>query len=792
MIWLLADEGLKTRLGHFFEYDRAVKQIAESQRNVNVTILGHLDMDPAVAEELDAVPLFRYTNWDGIYDHAGRWSRYFGVLKHNMRMLKDLHTYVRRHDEIELVFAPAVVLQHLLGFFLFTLINYRRCGQVVLLIRNSIATYDEELQPGFQVTAIFWKLMFWCYSPLIRVNKVRFVTDSDQLSEEIALLARLQVDVVPHPSLIFQDRPVTQSSGRSGKGLRIFLPGPARFEKGADLLLEAGKILEEHAGRTITFVLQWENDFEGPDGSIHSLDVSASAQARVEYDIIRAPLSSEEYRAQLEAADIIALPYRSQAYFARISGVAVEALVLGKPVIYTRHTWIARQMERFDSGIATEENPLALVEAIDLAMEDFEGLSHRAESASVDARNYFSTESFLAGLLGESEEGNGNEALAGSCDLLYFLAVGEGGLVHYAANQIKALADKGLDVVVLGYKPLERQLNTLGTKIRFHELQEPSASDYRIIRAGNSIVSTMANAVKLRRQIRKTSPGYVLLGSFSEYWSPFWAWILKDVARKVPFGVVTHDPVRDFVLGPGWWHRWSIRLAYSLARDVFVHSENAGLQGTEAMPVVIPHGMYLYPESAVSRESVRASLGLPEGAYVLLSFGHIRDGKNLEVLIASLAEQEDVHLLVVGREQSSRDKQVAEYQEDARSVGVEQRCHFINEFVPDEEVGKYFSAADCLALIYSQEFRSASGVLNSNAQFHLPVIASGNDGPLSAAVNEYSLGVWLPTVSVRSVTKGLQQLRTERHSARWKDFETDHSWSKNAGIIMNIMTPPSS
>jgi hypothetical protein len=52
----------------------------------------------------------------------------------------------------------------------------------------------------------------------------------------------------------------------------------------------------------------------------------------------------------------------------------------------------------------------------------------------------------------------------------------------------------------------------------------------------------------------------VIFACYKEYFAPFWVGPLRKLARRgVLIGTIAHDPVRDFVLGPLWWHRWSVR-----------------------------------------------------------------------------------------------------------------------------------------------------------------------------------------------------------------------------------------
>jgi glycosyltransferase involved in cell wall biosynthesis len=83
--------------------------------------------------------------------------------------------------------------------------------------------------------------------------------------------------------------------------------------------------------------------------------------------------------------------------------------------------------------------------------------------------------------------------------------------------------------------------------------------------------------------------------------------------RGVLIGTIAHDPVRDFVVGPLWWHRWSVRLGYSFVRHVFVHDDTTvdfgGRKPSEIRIHQIPHGPYEVAEPKIGRVEMRRRLG---------------------------------------------------------------------------------------------------------------------------------------------------------------------------------------
>lgn len=106
-------------------------------------------------------------------------------------------------------------------------------------------------------------------------------------------------------------------------------------------------------------------------------------------------------------------------------------------------------------------------------------------------------------------------------------------------------------------------------------------------------------------------PDAVLLSSYSEYLAPFWVWPHWIVAKLL--GVVyvanLHDPVRDYVLGPKWWHDLSVKMAYWPISVGVVHQR---LPEPSPVPkhvnvVEAPVGVYDLQESPENPESIRAA-----------------------------------------------------------------------------------------------------------------------------------------------------------------------------------------
>jgi glycosyltransferase involved in cell wall biosynthesis len=274
-----------------------------------------------------------------------------------------------------------------------------------------------------------------------------------------------------------------------------------------------------------------------------------------------------------------------------------------------------------------------------------------------------------------------------------------------------------------------------------------------------------------------------------EYYAPLWVAPFQKLAKNgVVFGSVIHDPVRKTPLGPRWWRQRSIADNYSFLSEAFVHDAIeldtvrpvAGLHTT-----VIPHGPYPFSPATLSREVVREQLQITPNGLLLLAFGHLRDAKNLDLVLRAMSSQPEAFLLVAGRELSANQRPAAYYQELAAQLGVADRCRWRIGFVSEAEIGNYFEAADLVLLTYNEQFRSASGVLNVAAQYKKPCLASGGQGNLKTSVIKYGLGQWIEPDSAEAIARGLSaNWRTTAVQANWEGYGRDNSWEQNAALVL--------
>jgi glycosyltransferase involved in cell wall biosynthesis len=153
---------------------------------------------------------------------------------------------------------------------------------------------------------------------------------------------------------------------------------------------------------------------------------------------------------------------------------------------------------------------------------------------------------------------------------------------------------------------------------------------------------------------------------------------------------------------------------------------------TDPLLSYLPHPVYEIFGAETTRAAARARLraidpamDLADDERVLLFFGYVRDYKGLDVILdampAILASM-PVRLLVVGEFYNNEQR----YRDQVARLGIGDAVVFHSDYVPNEEVGVYFSAADVLTLPYKSA--TQSGIIQIAYNFHRPVIATDVGG----------------------------------------------------------------
>lgn len=209
------------------------------------------------------------------------------------------------------------------------------------------------------------------------------IAPTDAIAASLREMGWMRVKHVPYPMLcpVRAPEPVPFS--------RILVAGALRLNKGLDLVVELIDLWKKQHRTTPVFV--------------QTSMKRALSHGRRESELVARLFSigyqgletnddspdREEYVARFRGSLVLA-PYEKERFANAVSGVVLDALLHGTPVVATKGTWPGFMVERFGAGVTFEERtPEALSAAIDQVLNEWPDFAARAcQAADVLAREH--------------------------------------------------------------------------------------------------------------------------------------------------------------------------------------------------------------------------------------------------------------------------------------------------------------------------------------------------------------------------------------------------------------------
>lgn len=237
------------------------------------------------------------------------------------------------------------------------------------------------------------------------------------------------------------------------------------------------------------------------------------------------------------------------------------------------------------------------------------------------------------------------------------------------------------------------------------------------------------------------------------------------------------DPFEESILPIRLYSKMTGKLLRKNLDAYITHSESDKQLVAERYAIapgkihVIPHGLYDQYGELLNKNESKKDLSIKD-EFVILSFGLIRKYKGTSYLIQAFEQfpseiLEKSRLLIVGEIWEDR----KELLDQVNASPVHEKITLIDEYVPDDRVNLYFSAADVVVLPYLRA--SQSGIAHIAMSFGKPVVVS-EVGGLKESMAGYEGTFFVPPGDVDSIRKAILNLfGTERY------YEVpDQKWDK--------------
>jgi glycosyltransferase involved in cell wall biosynthesis len=298
-----------------------------------------------------------------------------------------------------------------------------------------------------------------------------------------------------------------------------------------------------------------------------------------------------------------------------------------------------------------------------------------------------------------------------------------GGLASFDELFCEALNKEGHQCEIISYS------------LQYPNFLFPGSTQYHVNGTApkNITIHTLINSVnplswfKTASFIKKQKPDFIIF----RFWIPFMGPALGTIARLVKKQNIKVLAITDNVI-PHEKRLGDKQLASYFIKgcDAFVTMSKAVMNDLEKFTNTshkkyLLHPLYTAFGDKIPKQEARLKLNLKQDDRVILFFGLIRKYKGLDLLIEAfslLKANPHNKLLIAG--EFYEDKQP--YFDLISKYKLEEQIILLNQFIPNDDVKYYFSAADIVALPY----RSAtqSGVTQVSFHFEVPTLVTNVGG----------------------------------------------------------------
>lgn len=353
-----------------------------------------------------------------------------------------------------------------------------------------------------------------------------------------------------------------------------------------------------------------------------------------------------------------------------------------------------------------------------------------------------------------------------------------GGIAHYTTMLYRAFKKRGHDVLMISFKRQYPQWLYPGRSDK-----DPSKQPLVIENAAKYWIDSLNPFTWLTTfwHIWRYQPDVIVLQWWTTFWAPVWLTIgvLNRLWLRKPLFYICHNVLPHETRR---WDRLLTKVVLHWGSYFIVQSPREKHRLLSLLPyaqvTVIPHPVYdMFAYQKITKEEARKRLGLPTDVPILLFFGIVREYKGLRDLLAAIPEIRErlgrVMLLIAG--EFWDDKQ--HYLEIIDRLGIRDSVVIEDRYIPNEEIGLYFSAADALIVPYRQ--LTGSGVVQMARGFGTPIILASTFGFRESEPTRHQMSIESPSLLANQVVRFFAE---GYKSNAPKDLETA-SWDRLVDVI---------
>ena len=295
-----------------------------------------------------------------------------------------------------------------------------------------------------------------------------------------------------------------------------------------------------------------------------------------------------------------------------------------------------------------------------------------------------------------------------------------GGIAHYTAKLVQVLSNRN-ETKVFSFK---HQYPAWLYSGRSDKDPSPKVVDVNVAYTIDPL--NPLSWTRTVKEIQFYRPDILVI----EWWVTFFAPVFTMIAwffrqSNIPVIFLIHNVLPH---EKSWLHRPLAWITLKQGSLYIVHTSKE----RERLLSLIPHGkviicpfpiydMLAEPTSLTQAEA-RCQLNIPETGRVLLFFGIVRQYKGLIYLLEAMrllqGKITDLYLIIAGEIWKNK----ADYEQKIKSLGLSEFVQLHDRYIPDEELGVFFRAADLSVAPYVSGTQSAVAALSLG--YGIPLLAT--------------------------------------------------------------------
>ena len=307
-----------------------------------------------------------------------------------------------------------------------------------------------------------------------------------------------------------------------------------------------------------------------------------------------------------------------------------------------------------------------------------------------------------------------------------------GGIASFSESLAREFTLKGFDSTLYTFS-LQYPSFLFPGKTQYSAAPRPK--DLNIKQVVNSI--NPFNWIKVGLQLKKKRPDIVLVRFWLPFMGPCFGTILRIVARKkftkiicIADNIIPHEKRIGDGLFTSYFTK-SIHAFIAMSEQVM---KDMNMLGIKQKKIFLPHPIFNHFGNQVSKQEGLEELKIQTDKKIILFFGFIRHYKGVDILLKAMADQrikDKGYVLVIAGEFYEDEEK---YLNIIKEGNLEKQVIIHNQFITEENIKFYFSAAD--VLIQPYRHATQSGVTPLALHFNLPMIVTRVGGLSESVVHE--------------------------------------------------------